>query len=69
MIEPTFDVHETLERIVRHEVTSTFLVSSVLQLIFARLTAEEIAACEFPSLRRICYGAQSAPPEFYPGVA
>jgi acyl-CoA synthetase (AMP-forming)/AMP-acid ligase II len=68
VVEPTFDVHDTLERIVRHEVTSTFLVNSVLQLIFARLTAEEIAACEFPSLRRVCYGAQSAPPEFYERV-
>jgi acyl-CoA synthetase (AMP-forming)/AMP-acid ligase II len=68
VIEPAFDVRDTLERIVRHEVTSTFLVNSVLQLLFARLTAEEIAACEFPSLRRICYGAMSAPPEFFPRV-
>ena len=68
VIEPAFDVHDTLERLVRHEVTSTFLVNSVLQLLFARLTAEEIAACAFPSLRRICYGAQSAPPEFFPRV-
>jgi acyl-CoA synthetase (AMP-forming)/AMP-acid ligase II len=68
VIEPAFDVRDTLERIVRHEVTSTFLVNSVLQLLFARLTAEEIAACAFPSLRRICYGAQSAPPEFFPRV-
>jgi acyl-CoA synthetase (AMP-forming)/AMP-acid ligase II len=68
VIEPAFDVRDTLERIVRHEVTSTFLVNSVLQLLFARLTAEEIAACEFPSLRRVCYGAQSAPPEFFPRV-
>ncbi len=68
VIEPAFDVHDTLERIVRHEVTSTFLVNSVLQLLFARLTAEEIAACAFPSLRRICYGAQSGPPEFFPRV-
>jgi acyl-CoA synthetase (AMP-forming)/AMP-acid ligase II len=68
VIEPAFDVHDTLERIVRHEVTSTFLVNSVLQLIFARLTTEEIAACKFPLLRRVCYGAQSAPPEFFPRV-
>ena len=65
VVEPAFDVRDTLQRIVTHEVTSTFLVSSVLQLMFARLTAEEIAACEFPTLRRICYGAQSAPPEFF----
>jgi acyl-CoA synthetase (AMP-forming)/AMP-acid ligase II len=65
VIEPAFDVRDTLGRIVRHEVTSTFLVNSVLQLMFARLTTEEIAACEFPALRRVCYGAQSAPPEFY----
>jgi acyl-CoA synthetase (AMP-forming)/AMP-acid ligase II len=65
VVEPAFDARETLERIVTHEVTSTFLVNSVLQLIFARLTPEEIAACEFPALRRICYGAQSAGPEFY----
>ena len=68
VVEPGFDVHETLARIVTHGVTSTFLVNSVLQLLFARRSAEEIAACRFPTLRRICYGAQSAPPDFFPRV-
>jgi acyl-CoA synthetase (AMP-forming)/AMP-acid ligase II len=68
VVEPTFDVRETPQRIVDHRVTSTFLVNSVLQLMFARLSDEEIAAMRFPALRRICYGAQSAPPDFFPRV-
>jgi acyl-CoA synthetase (AMP-forming)/AMP-acid ligase II len=68
VVEPAFDVHETLRRIVTHGVTSTFLVNSVLQLMFARLSPAEIAQARFPSLRRICYGAQSAPPDFFPRV-
>jgi acyl-CoA synthetase (AMP-forming)/AMP-acid ligase II len=65
VIEPSFDVRETPARIVTHAVTSTFLVNSVLQLMFARLSSDEIAGFRFPALRRICYGAQSAPPEFF----
>jgi len=63
-IEPEFDVHETLNRMRRWGTTSHFLVNTVLQLIFKRLTPEEIAAQEFPRLRRICYGAQPASPAF-----
>ncbi|CAB4877910.1 unannotated protein [freshwater metagenome] len=63
-IEPDFDVHETLERMRRWGTTSHFLVNTVLQLIFQRLTPEEIAAQRFPRLRRVCYGAQAASPEF-----
>jgi acyl-CoA synthetase (AMP-forming)/AMP-acid ligase II len=65
VVEPAFDVRGTPERLARHGVTSTFLVSSVLQLMFARLTPEEIAAFELPALRRVVYGAQPASPEFY----
>jgi acyl-CoA synthetase (AMP-forming)/AMP-acid ligase II len=65
VVEPSFDVRETPARIVTHGVTSTFLVNSVLQLMFARLSSQEIAGFRFPTLRRICYGAQSAPPDFF----
>jgi len=65
VVEPEFDVRGSLERLIRHRATSTFLVSSVLRLIFARLEPEEIVAYEFPALRRICYGAQPAGPDFY----
>ena len=65
VVEPEFDVRESLERLIRHRVTSTFLVNSVLALIFARLTPEEIAAYRFPALRRVCYGAQPAGPDFF----
>ncbi|MCW3067043.1 MAG: acyl--CoA ligase, partial [Solirubrobacterales bacterium] len=65
VVEPAFDVRGTLERLARHRATSTFFVSSVLQLMFARLDPAEIAACDLPALRRVCYGAQSAGPDFY----
>jgi acyl-CoA synthetase (AMP-forming)/AMP-acid ligase II len=65
VVEPEFHVRQSLERLIRHRATSTFLVSSALQLIFARLTPEEIAAFKFPALRRVCYGAQTAGPDFY----
>ena len=65
VVEPAFEVRASLERLIRHRATSTFLVSSVLRLMFARLEPEEIAAYEFPALRRVCYGAQPAGPDFY----
>lgn len=65
VVEPEFHVRRSLERLIRHRATSTFLVSSVVQLIFARLEPEEIAAYDFPALRRVCYGAQPAGPDFY----
>jgi acyl-CoA synthetase (AMP-forming)/AMP-acid ligase II len=68
VVEPGFDVRGSLERLIRHRATSTFLVSSVLQLMFARLEPEELSAYEFPALRRVCYGAQPAGPEFYQRV-
>ncbi|MCW2995036.1 MAG: acyl--CoA ligase, partial [Conexibacter sp.] len=69
VVEPGFEVGATLERMARHGTTSTFLISSVLQLIFARRSAEEIAALRFPALRRVCYGAQPYGPAFYQRVA
>jgi acyl-CoA synthetase (AMP-forming)/AMP-acid ligase II len=68
VVEPEFSVDGTLERMARHGTTSTFLISSVLQLIFARRTPEEIAALRFPALRRVCYGAQPYGPAFYERV-
>jgi len=69
VVEPGFEVGATLARMARHGTTSTFLISSVLQLIFARRSAEEIAALRFPALRRVCYGAQPYGPAFYERVA
>jgi acyl-CoA synthetase (AMP-forming)/AMP-acid ligase II len=68
VVEPQFEVGATLERMARHGTTSAFLISSVLQLIFARRTAEEIAALRFPALRRVCYGAQPYGAPFYERV-
>jgi acyl-CoA synthetase (AMP-forming)/AMP-acid ligase II len=68
VVEPGFDVDATLERMARHGTTSAFLISSVLQLIFARRTPEQIAALRFPALRRVCYGAQPYGPAFYERV-
>ncbi|QEC48081.1 acyl--CoA ligase [Baekduia soli] len=65
VIDTEFDVRGTLERMERYGTTSIFLISAVLQLIFARLTKEEIAALRFPALRRVCYGAQPGPASFY----
>ncbi len=67
-IEPDFDVHETLNRMRRYGTTSHFLVNTVLHLLFKRLSPEEIAAQEFPALRRVCYGAQPGSPAFYERV-
>ena len=63
-IEPEFDVSGTLERMRRYGTTSTFLMNSVLQLIFERLGDDALAEGDFPALQRICYGAQPASPEF-----
>ena len=67
-IEPDFDLRATLERMRRYGTTSIFLVNPVIQLMFARLDPDEIAALEFPALRRVCYGAQPATRSFYERV-
>jgi acyl-CoA synthetase (AMP-forming)/AMP-acid ligase II len=63
-VEPGFDVHGTLERMRRYGTTSTFLINSVLQLIFDRAGEAALAEGDFPALRRICYGAQPGSAEF-----
>jgi len=63
-VEPDFDVHATLERMRRYGTTSTFLINSVLTLIFDRVGEEALADGDFPALRRICYGAQPGSAEF-----
>lgn len=63
-IEPEFDVDETLERMRRYGTTSTFLINSVLALIFERRGESALTEGEFPALRRICWGGQAASPEF-----
>lgn len=65
VIEPEFDVHETLARIERHRTTSSFLINTVLALILERRSAEELAEYDFSALRRVCYGAQPSSPAFY----
>ena len=62
-VEPEFSVTGTLERMRRYGTTSTFLINSVLALIFDRLGEDALAAGDFPALRRICYGGQAAGPE------
>jgi acyl-CoA synthetase (AMP-forming)/AMP-acid ligase II len=68
VVEREFDVRGTLERMARHGTTSAFLISSVLALMFARLSPEEWAAIELPKLRRVVYGAQPMGPAFYERV-
>jgi acyl-CoA synthetase (AMP-forming)/AMP-acid ligase II len=68
VVEPEFDVRATLERMRRHGTTSIFLISSVLALMFARLSPEEWAAIDLPALRRVVYGAQPMGPAFYERV-
>jgi acyl-CoA synthetase (AMP-forming)/AMP-acid ligase II len=68
VVEREFDVRGTLERMARHGTTSAFLISSVLALMFARLSPEEWAAIDLPKLRRVVYGAQPMGPAFYERV-
>lgn len=63
-VEPEFDVSDTLARMKRYRTTSTFLINSVLALIFDRVGDAVFAPGDFPALRRICYGGQAASPEF-----
>jgi len=63
-IEPEFDVDGTLERMRRYGTTSTFLINSVLALIFERRGEAALTEGGFPALRRICWGGQAASPEF-----
>ncbi len=65
VVEREFHVQHTLDRMERHGTTSTFLISTVLQLILDRRTPEELDAYDFSRLERICYGGQSASPAFY----
>ena len=68
IVEPEFDVHLTLERIAKYRTTSVFLVSSMIALMFARLSSEELRSADLSSLRRLCYGAQSMPSSFYRSI-
>jgi acyl-CoA synthetase (AMP-forming)/AMP-acid ligase II len=63
-IEPTFDVDATLERMRRYGTTSTFLINSVLALIFDRRGEEALVGGDFPALRRICWGGQAVSSDF-----
>jgi acyl-CoA synthetase (AMP-forming)/AMP-acid ligase II len=62
VVEPDFHVDDTLDRLRRHGVTSTFLINPVLQLIFDRRGEEALVDGGFERLRRICYGAQPGGP-------
>jgi acyl-CoA synthetase (AMP-forming)/AMP-acid ligase II len=63
-IEPTFDVDATLDRMRRYGTTSTFLINSVLALIFDRRGEEALVDGDFPALRRICWGGQAGSAHF-----
>jgi acyl-CoA synthetase (AMP-forming)/AMP-acid ligase II len=63
-IEPTFDVDATLDRMRRYGTTSTFLINSVLALIFDRRGEEALVDGDFPALRRICWGGQAGSAAF-----
>jgi acyl-CoA synthetase (AMP-forming)/AMP-acid ligase II len=63
-VEPDFDVDATLERMRRYGTTSTFLINSVLALLFDRRGEAALADGDFPALRRICWGGQATTAEF-----
>ncbi|WP_172457405.1 class I adenylate-forming enzyme family protein [Pseudonocardia sp. N23] len=65
VVEPEFDVHATLDRMVRHRTTSVFLISTVLALILDRRTPSELAAYDLSALERVCYGGQPSSQAFY----
>lgn len=68
-VEPEFDCHGTLERAARWGTTSIFLLSGVMQLMFDRLSEDELrAGIELPALRRIAYGGQPMSRPFYERV-
>jgi acyl-CoA synthetase (AMP-forming)/AMP-acid ligase II len=64
-VEEEFDVRGTVERMQRHKTTSIFLISSVIALMWAKLSDEEWRAIELPDLERVVYGAQPMGPAFY----
>jgi acyl-CoA synthetase (AMP-forming)/AMP-acid ligase II len=64
-VEEEFDVRGTVERMQRRNTTSIFLISSVIALMWARLSDEEWKAIELPHLERVVYGAQPMGPAFY----
>ncbi|MCW3011565.1 MAG: acyl--CoA ligase [Solirubrobacterales bacterium] len=64
-VEPEFHVVRTIERMQRWGTTSTFLINSVMQLLFDRVGDDALAALELPALRRICHGGQPAGPAYY----
>jgi len=68
VVEPEFDVRRTLERVGTCQTTSLFLVSSMIALMFNRLSPEELRHADLSSLKRLCYGGQSMPRSFYHDV-
>lgn len=65
VVEPVFDVWETLVRIGRYRSTSVFIVSGMLQLILQRLSLDELDRLDLSSWRRLCYGGQPMSGPFY----
>lgn len=63
VVEPEFGVPDSLERLKRHGATSSFLINPALQLIFHRLGPEGLADYGLHTMRRICWGGQSAGPD------
>jgi len=68
VVEPEFDVRETLRRIERHGTTSIFLISGVIQLILDRVPMDELERFDLGTLRRIAYGGQAMSKPFYERV-
>jgi len=62
VVEPSFTVADTLERVRRHRATTVFWMTPVLRLMFA---SGELPAADLSSVRRVLYGGQAMPPEFH----
>jgi acyl-CoA synthetase (AMP-forming)/AMP-acid ligase II len=65
LCEREFDTQATIENISRHGVTSIFVISGMLHLIIQRHGRDALVAMNLSPLRRLCYGGQSMPADFY----
>jgi acyl-CoA synthetase (AMP-forming)/AMP-acid ligase II len=68
VVEPEFDVRETLRRVERYGTTSIFLISGVIALMLDRVAPDELEQFDLGSLRRIAYGGQAMSKPFYEQV-
>jgi acyl-CoA synthetase (AMP-forming)/AMP-acid ligase II len=65
IVDPEVDAQAILDRAVRHQTTSMFVLTAILAILFRRLDDGRLRSMDIPSLKRLFYGGQTMPRSFH----